>query len=426
MALQLGLNPTLTFSGNTTTEKLIGSIAEARILRVLQNELSTQFLFRASATATNINEIVGVATAIYRQTKRNVWSTKYDLNTGAEIQRGGGMWTPVQINKMLNLNFVIEDYDIEKFEKGDTKARAAMIADWVATFTINLMQNLELIFRRGVQDYYIARYAIDQTSIMVFDPSSIKTEDDAKSFFENFGLKMVEKIRTINETMIGTNTNDWYAVLDMSFIKKLTKAFIGFIDKVGAETLTSGRLYKDSVFGTPVSEDFWLDREYKKDSVQKMNIDIDFNLLGTIGMIVHNENFAQPINFKFIKQTLHPQTLNIQWIGKCLVALPVALRPDLGFLIRKKAPTEDEMKAALAKGCSTNNATASPMDDLNTHSYQISIYDALHAKLTEPETPDPDPEGTQTRLKEQDKAILKLTKELEKYKKNSENELNEE
>lgn len=72
MALQLGLNPTLTFTGNTPTEKLIGSIAEARILRVLQNELSTQFLFRASATATNINEIVGVATAIYRQTKRNV------------------------------------------------------------------------------------------------------------------------------------------------------------------------------------------------------------------------------------------------------------------------------------------------------------------------------------------------------------------
>ncbi|KAK2574681.1 hypothetical protein KPH14_012959 [Odynerus spinipes] len=66
---------------------------------------------------------------------------------------------------------------------------------------------------------------------MVFDPSTIKSEEDAKQFFTDFGLKMVDKIRTIDETMI-----------------------VG--GDIAAKTLVSGKLYENSIFGLPIAEDF--------------------------------------------------------------------------------------------------------------------------------------------------------------------------
>ncbi|KAK2574680.1 hypothetical protein KPH14_012958 [Odynerus spinipes] len=52
------------------TEKLVGSIAEVQLKKILTNALSNEFVFKATASARSIQDIAGVVTAVYRIANR--------------------------------------------------------------------------------------------------------------------------------------------------------------------------------------------------------------------------------------------------------------------------------------------------------------------------------------------------------------------
>ncbi|WP_425382277.1 hypothetical protein [Spiroplasma endosymbiont of Melieria omissa] len=80
--------------------------------------------------------------------------------------------------------------------------------------------------------------------------------------------------------------------------------------------------------------------------------------------------WGMPISFTKIRQKLDNDTDNIKIIGKCLFALPSAIRPNLMYLIRPTMPTLDEIKEARAKDFLTN-----PKNENAT--YQSTLYDDI-------------------------------------------------
>lgn len=386
----LYITPTLTIMGNTETEKLIGSMAEIQIKKVLSNSATGTFGFRAQLTAQQINEIAGITTGIYRVAHRGVWGTKYDVNTGATRQQMSASVTPIQLDKMLNVKFEVEDYDLKAFLDSEPAVQGTLIGEWVGSVTLNLLQNQELIFLRGVQDYYVARYEKDKSSVLVFDPESIKTEDDAKKFFMQQGLFMNKKIQLINESIVGTNKSDWVGALSYNFTTQLTQAFTGFIDNIGAKTLTGGNWYENSVFGMAFTQLFWLGLKFDKGTKTQMNRDIDYDLSLTNGIFAHVDNIAMPLSWSKMVQVINPETTNLMWVGKARLALPTALRGDLGFIVMAKEPTAEQITAAKARGRLANAVDPGVFDDLNTHSYQVASFDTTIDLGTTP------PEGGET------------------------------
>ena len=375
----ISLVTTPTITGNTPQEKMVGSIATIQIKKILQNALANEFVFKATASARSIEEVAGIATAIYNISKRKTWGVAYDYVSGATKQGPSAGYTTIQLDKSLNVKFEIEDYDINKFMESPVGVRTELVAGWLGSLTLNLLQNFELLFRRAIQDYCVARYEIDKTSVMVFDPSKIKTEDEAKQFFTDFGLRMIDKIRTIDDTMIGTNKSDWIANFSMKGMAHLTKAFTALVGgDISAKTLVSGRLYENSVFGLPIAEDFWLDDEYDKNSNRRMNIECSYNLKGTISEVVHTDAWAFPMGFSYFKQVINPENGNLRWLGKCRVSLPCNLRPNLAFIIKTAEPTSEEIKKAQAKGII---GPSGDEFDLETYTYQVALYDELADKV---------------------------------------------
>lgn len=95
-----------------------------------------------------------------------------------------------------------------------------------------------------------------------------------------------------------------------------------------------------------------------------------------------------PISFTKIRQKLDNDTDNIKIIGKCLFALPSAIRPNLMYLIRPKMPTVEEIKEARKKDFLTNpkneNATyqSTLYDDINKLNLEDVIYYKNLGKIT--------------------------------------------
>lgn len=382
---EISLVTTPTIVGNSQGEKAVGSVATVQIKRILINALANEFSLRNQVAAKSIIEIGNLATAIYDRTHRNVWGTKYDYNTGAQKQSGRKSFTTLQIEKSLNVKFEVEDYDINKFITEPEDVKGALVSDWISSLTINLLQNLELIFRRGIQDYCLARYEIDKTSVMVFDPSKIKTEDQAKEFFMDYGLIKADKTLMVDSTMVGTSESDWDMAVSAKSFVYFTKAYTALVGgEIAAQTLASGDLYANTIYGQPIRKDFWLNRIFKKRAIgediqEAMNTDTTYDLNGTWFISVHNDAIANPAGFSYLRQLINPATGNLMWIGKARVSLPEVLRPGLCFIGRVTEPTSDEIKKAQAKGIvgPTGNEF-----DLETYTYQVALYDDLAAKVT--------------------------------------------
>lgn len=367
----------LTIAGQTDLENSIGSIVELQLQRNLINTDFLESSFRNTLRAEQVSKVGGMATAIYRIGKRVVWGSKYDPDTGAKRKRSGSQYTTYQLNKFLNIKFMVEEYDMDRLQDANPATRAGLIGEWIGSLTTNLIMNKDLIFKQALKTWAIAHYnkSDKMPTVLVVDKSKFATRDDIVKWQQELLNLMTNKLKIVNDTTIGTNLSDYTFIMSYELYNSQLPAFVEYIDNTGAKALATGEWYANSAMGIGFYKDINLQMTYNKDDESKMNDDISYDLSGVDGMISHNSDWAAPDALEVIRQVLEPETGNLQWIGKYLFGLPMSTRM-LTTIIMDHEPTADEIAQAKSE-CVAQGVDQGPMDDLETYRVQLSKYDSL-------------------------------------------------
>lgn len=367
------LQPALVIGGNSKAEKFITSMMIVKIRNVLSN-IDATMNFRSTATAENISVIGGIGLAIYQIVQRLVWGTDYNINTGAEKQTPAASTTGVNLDQYLTIKWQVEEFDTERFMYSPIKERSSLVNGWAESFTKNLLVNFESIFIRGAIDYCIAKLPTAPVpTVLAIDMTNL-TPETADTAFYTIGNQMVDFTQLVDTTIFGTNQGEFDIVFSKKAYLQLTKSYQKIINNVSAETLVTGQLYKDTMLGTTVSTNWFLDQVFLKGTKRAINKDLDFDFRGVFGVCIHRATWAQPISFQSIRQVIDPATGNLQWLGKAMMSLPEALYP-LCFIIRKDLPTNEEILAAQSRQWTqgANNLEKT---------FQLANYDSLGVYLS--------------------------------------------
>lgn len=368
--------------GNNPTENAILSVLEAQVRGELTSEKSTMFM-RGTCSSAQIGEIAGVGIAVFRATVRVLWGSTWDVKNGTKRQIGDVYTTKLEINKYLTIDFEIPEFDIERFMKSPKDIAVQIVSNWTASFMRNLGENLELIFLNGIQDYAIAK-----SLVLPLDLINMNAEQ-AKEAYYKIWARNNKLIKLVNYITVGTNREDLMGATGIDSNLGLSKAFTVLnYSQISADTLAYGRRYTSLIAGMEFWESFYLEQEFIHDTEKAMHLEKDYSLKNTHGFVVNRYMWGMPISFTKIRQKLDNDTDNIKIIGKCLFALPSAIRPNLMYLIRPTMPTVAEIKEARAKDFLTNpkneNATyqSTLYDDINKLNLEDVIYYRNLGKIT--------------------------------------------
>ncbi|WP_342253762.1 hypothetical protein [Spiroplasma endosymbiont of Zeiraphera isertana] len=258
-----------------------------------------------------------------------------------------------------------------------------IVSNWTASFMRNLGENLELIFLNGIQDYAIAK-----SLVLPLDLINMNAEQ-AKEAYYKIWARNNKLIKLVNYITVGTNREDLMGATGIDSNLGLSKAFTVLnYSQISADTLAYGRRYTSLIAGMEFWESFYLEQEFIHDTEKAMHLEKDYSLKNTHGFVVNRYMWGMPISFTKIRQKLDNDTDNIKIIGKCLFALPSAIRPNLMYLIRPTMPTIAEIKEARTKDFLTNpkneNATyqSTLYDDINKLNLEDVIYYRNLGKIT--------------------------------------------
>lgn len=329
--------------GNNDSEKAILSVIEAQVRGILTNENATMY-FKTSAIADQIEVLNGVGMAIYRLAERITWGSTYDPVTGTKKQWRKAKTTTVIIDQKLTIDWAVEDFDMERFLAADPNVRATLLAEWSASMISGYLFVMEAIFLTGIKDYCIAKNQVLPIDLLNLDA------DKAVEAFYAIGKQNNKLLKRVTMTEVGVNLTDINGTVGLDSYLELTKVFQKLnYGQIAADTITTGKLYKDSAFGMDLVQSFYLEQLFKHGEETGLHLEKTFDLTNIYGAFVHKNAVAMPSSFQTIRQLIDPNTGNLKWIGKALYAVPTAIRGDLMYIIMPKAPTEEEIKAAQAK-----------------------------------------------------------------------------
>lgn len=337
------INKGLITGGNSDSEKAILSVVEAQVRGILTNENATMY-FKTSAVADQIEVLNGVGMAIYRLAERVSWGSTYDPVTGTKKQWRSVKTTTVIIDQKLTIDWAVEDFDMERFLASDPNVRATLLAEWSASMISGYLFVMEAIFLTGIKDYCIAKNQVLPIDLLNLDA------DKAVEAFYAIGKQNNKLLKKVTMTEVGVNLTDINGTVGLDSYLELTKVFQKLnYGQIAADTITTGKLYKDSAFGMDLVQSFYLEQLFTHGEETGLHLEKTFDLTNIYGAFVHKNAVAMPSSFQTIRQLIDPNTGNLKWIGKALYAVPTAIRGDLMYIIMPKAPTEEEIKAAQAK-----------------------------------------------------------------------------
>lgn len=362
---------------NSQQDKAIGSIAEVATLKVLQNNGVYDFAFRNSKTAQRTAGLgMGIGTAIFRVPYRQVIGTDYDTQNGIEQQTGQAETRLMHINKILTGDYIYEQFDLQRFLEANPATRAELLQTWIRTATESVLHNLEAIFIRAVIDYYIANYDVYPDGVLELDLEGLTNSDDAQEAYYSILNRVTKMQQAKDYDMLGVNGDDIELSLTYNAYNGLTRAYTQFIDAVGSNTFASGTLYSSKIMGINTSKNWYLGQKFGIGRKVGLNKDVIYDLSKAQAIALHNDNWAFPVVFQQIATVQDNKTLNQKMIIKVLFGVPCPLRPKLGFIVRAKAPTADEIAKAKSRGIPVNSDQTTDLSALNLYSYQ---YDPLYS-----------------------------------------------
>ncbi|WP_342254497.1 hypothetical protein [Spiroplasma endosymbiont of Zeiraphera isertana] len=369
--------PTGLITGGNNGNKAMLTAMEAQVKGILYNDESMMFL-KASAVAEQISEIPGAVEAYYRIAERLRWGSKYDVMTGTDKQWTTLRTTSVILDQILVIDWRTEDFDMNRFMSSPISLKANMLSIWAESALRNYLFIQECIFLQGIKDYCIAKSQVIPINMLEM------TEDTAKTAFYQIGDKMNELLGNITETEIGTNVSDFIGALGFTPMLQLTKAYLRLnYGQIAADTVASGQLYKQSVFGMFLYKHMFLNKDMVKDTKTGLHLEKTFDLKKVLGVFVHRNAFAQPNSFQKIVNLIDNNTLNQKTLGKALYGITTAIRGWLSFIIMEKMPTADEIKEA-QKRCWTNWIKLTPAERQKSPvTFKIADFDDFRISLND-------------------------------------------
>ncbi|WJG71169.1 hypothetical protein [Spiroplasma ixodetis] len=333
----------LVTGGNSASEKAILSVIEAQVRGVLNNENTTMY-FRTSAVAQQIETLNSGGMAIYRIAERIVWGSDYDPVTGITRQWTSAKTTTVILDQKLTINWAVEDFDMERFLSSDPNVRATLLAEWSSSMIKGYLYCLEAIFLTGIKDYCISKSQVLPINLLNLN------QDSAYEAFYTIGQRNNRLIQKITNTEVGVNSTDILAGIGFNSYLQFTKVFQKLnYSSIAADTITTGKLYKDSIFGTDLFKSFYLEQEFKHGTETGLHLQKTFDLRKMLAAFIHKNAVAMPSSFQTIRQMLDNNTGNLKWIGKALYALPTMIRGHLQYIIQSNMPTVAEITEAQNK-----------------------------------------------------------------------------
>lgn len=373
-------------------------------MQVKQQLMNINFLkaFRMTATAEQIIQMGDAAIGLYRLPERLMYSSGYGLRgwdheTGATKRNQTVRTSTVKLDHFITIKYQLRKFDMNRFLNSGPDVRTTLAAEWASSVTTNSLLNLEAYFLQGVKDYLITRYgAGDKEAILVLDMENIKDEKEADDAFYSIGNKMIDKTTTITMTEIGTSKADWDLILSPKAMLGLTRGYTKLVGtNIAADTLATGQLYQSTILGTTVSEHLFLNKNFPIASNANgtiineagINENRNFDLTKIIGIALHKNNFAMPVNFEEFISVIDNDTGEPKFMGRIFFALPESLRPHLGFLIMPSLPTTEEINLAKshsfnkivsnANSNQTSKSNGENIENDNYNSYQVAEYDKI-------------------------------------------------
>lgn len=372
-------------NGLTNDQNIALSAVELEIRRILENENYNTFT-RLTQTARNVIDIGGAGLAIYRKANRVVWGKDYNEISGSERQMGSAKTMNVYIDQILTIDFTFPRNDMERLANGGN-GRAKIASDlanqWVASFVVNKLMELELIHLRAIYNYALWRYQFDTESVLVINPDEITDQQTAENAFYSIGERMVKKITTITKNEVGTNRIDWKGYFSAPFWLKLSRVYMKLTagtTPVGAETLATGALYRDMILGTDIQEHIYLEQSYTSGTETAMNKDISFDLRGMKGFFQHTDAEAFPMSFELMEMFKDNDTRNLRMIGRIMFGIPAFIRGNLLFVIMDHEPTKKEIDYATSQIYQTPGGVGKYEDNLK-YAFQLTSDDIVLQNL---------------------------------------------
>lgn len=355
----------LTVGGNSPTENAILSIAEAQVRGVLNNDMNTMF-FRTSAIADQIATLNGIGTAIFRIAERITWGSDYDTITGAVNQWTSAVSTTVYMDQKLTLKWRVEEFDMERFLASDPNVRATLIAEWSSSMIKSYLFAMEAIFLTGVKDYCIAKSQVLPINLINL------TKESALDAYYNIGEKNNNLIKKVTKAEVGVNASDIKGAIGFTSYLQMTKIFqeISYATVIPAETVVTGKLYRDSIFGTDLMKSFYLEQIFSHGTETGLHLQKTFDLRKMFGAFIHKNAVAMPTSFQSIRQVIDNETGNLKWICKALYAIPTMIRGHLQYIIQANMPTNEEITTA-------QNLEYSKVQDKSNATYKIADFDSF-------------------------------------------------
>jgi len=348
--------------GNNGNKTMLTEM-EAQVKGVLYNTENAIFL-KASAVAEQIIELPEQVIAYYRIAQRVRWGSTYDPLTGTKKQWTDLLTTSVILDQLLTIDWRIEDFDMNRFISETIGIKATLISEWANSTLRNYMQIQECTFLQGVKDYCIAKSQVIPINMLKMTPES------AVAAYYQIGDKNNEILSNITETEVGVNSSDIIGGLGFKPMLELTKGFTKLnYGQIAADTVATGRLYKQSLFDIFLYKHMFLNKDMIKDTKTGLHLEKTFDLKNLLGLFVHKNSFAQPNSFQKIVNLIDNKTL-----GKALYSIPTAIRGWLSYIIMEKMPTAAEILAA-------QNKSWTKVQDKSEATYKIADFDDFTIEL---------------------------------------------
>lgn len=360
--------------GNSTGEKAILSVVEAQVRGILTNE-NTTISLRTSAVAEQIATLNGVGMAIYRRiAERIVWGSDYDPITGSTRQWTTVKTTTVILDQRLTINWAVEDFDMERFLASDPNVRATLMAEWSSSMIKGYLYAMEAIFLTGIKDYCVAKSQVLPINLLYLTP------DSALDAYYTIGKANNKIIKAVTLTEVGVNLKDIIAAIGMDSYLEFSRLFQKInLGNIAAETVTTGKLYRDSVFGVNFFSSFYLEQEFVHGTETGLHLQKTFDLTKLLAAFIHRNAVAMPSSFQMIRQVLDNNTGNLKWIGKALFSVPTMIRGRLMYTIMSSMPTAAEIKDAQSREWSLDT---DPTGQHSNSTYKLADFDDTKVNLT--------------------------------------------
>lgn len=311
-------------TGLTLLDGAGGKIAlsiKTRVLRIL----SDQHLSYMSATIHNQEVFHQTGTATYYVPELIQTEAYGTGNTPAQTPAAGIV--SVNVDTRITAKYEIETFDISRITD------ATSILNQVAIgLALSLTATLNATFLKYVTDLFRTGQTLAAQKVVLQNISSEDLNKTADEMYQDW-MKMEYTINTINrlynKQMLGVPKADVMSILSPTADVGLMRAFRNQPNQLGtwqvAKTLSGKQIGNVKYIVDNMLQN-------KIDAGTSFSKDISYDLSKFVGLILHNEAVAFPININTLTQVINPENANLKYILKAQYGIGV-LRPKLIYAL---------------------------------------------------------------------------------------------